>query len=405
MVINIVTSFFSIFIFLFTCNLFLSPKYPIRRILLLNIIFVVLKAFLPIRIEPHLNLVFTIFLFMFIIFIFFNGQILSKITLVLGYLMCSAIFELLTMKILSLFYESMVLVDNFAYLVGVLLSNLFLVLTAYLISQYKIASQLEIPNYSWITLILPITSIIFILSIQDYYIVTEKAILPFVIIGLLLSNYMIIFIYQKILKEITDKNQLSAALIESNNKYERVNALLQQHNVFLHNIRKQSQDMIDLLKQENYQELENYIDHVYSETTTIYNMINSNSEIFDIIINDRLFLIQNNNIHLRVKLESTNFGAFSNNELYKLFSLLIDLGISECLKANNISRNLIVKSKQIGKQTILTTVFPLEENISKNEIYKSMITLLDQYKLEYLLDESSESNNTSFGILFTEGEF
>ena len=56
------------------------------------------------------------------------------------------------------------------------------------------------------------------------------------------------------------------------------------------------------MNRKEYDELSEYIKNVYSDTTNVYNMINSDYEIVDMIINDRLYIIKNNNITLRVKI-------------------------------------------------------------------------------------------------------
>ena len=170
------------------------------------------------------------------------------------------------------------------------------------------------------------------------------------VVGLFLSNCISIFIYYKTVKEIIDKGKLAKTLEETSTKNEYLNKLLQQHNVFLHSIRKQSQDMLAFLDKKEYEGLSEYIKNVYSDTTNVYNMINSDCEIVDMIINDRLYIIKNNDIAVRVKIEDTDF-------------------------------------------------FPLDYV----HMFDSLVSLIEQHHLEYMAEHVPERNQTNITVLFVEG--
>ncbi len=65
--------------------------------------------------------------------------------------------------------KELVLTDNISYLLGIAISNLLLISVFYLASKIKLFRENELPKYSWVMLILPITSILLVLSIDDYY--------------------------------------------------------------------------------------------------------------------------------------------------------------------------------------------------------------------------------------------
>ena len=85
------------------------------------------------------------------------------------YIFISAVFEMFTMKVLSMINKELVLTDNISYLLGIAISNLLLISVFYLASKIKLFRENELPKYSWVMLILPITSILLVLSIDDYY--------------------------------------------------------------------------------------------------------------------------------------------------------------------------------------------------------------------------------------------
>ena len=102
------------------------------------------------------------------------------------YIFISAVFEMFTMKVLSMINKELVLADNISYLLGIAISNLLLISVFYLASKIKLFRENELPKYSWVMLILPITSILLVLSIDDYYFLIGNDSLILVVVGLFL---------------------------------------------------------------------------------------------------------------------------------------------------------------------------------------------------------------------------
>ena len=80
--------------------------------------------------------------------------------------------------------------------------------------------------------------------------------------------------------------------------------------------------MLAFLDKKEYEGLSEYVKNVYSDTTNVYNMINSDCEIVDMIINDRLYIIKNNDIAVRVKIEDTDFFPL---DYVHMFDFLVSL--------------------------------------------------------------------------------
>lgn len=403
MINNFIRGLLSIAVFVYIAHMFFEFKYNHIKLIFASIVAILGKALLPIDTNLHLNLIYSLFTFVILIFLFFKGSLFYKAVFILTYVIGSAVTEMFTMKILSLAFKNLVLTNSIAYWSGIIVSNLLLISISFLAAKYKIYEKNDIPKYSWIILILPITSILLILGIDDYYIITENNSLIFIIIGLFLSNYIIIFIYYKTIKAIINKNKLSKELEESNNRNDYLSKLLKQHTVFLHDIRKQSLDMLALLDKKEYSILNEYIKNVYSETTKIYNMISSNFEIVDILINDRLYIIKNNNINLRIKLECTDFSPLNYMNIETMFNALIDLALSECINSKKEDKTLLIKSKKIGKQCALTASFSSTMQIESNPLYAPLISLLNRFQLEYLVNNLLEIKLVTISILFIGG--
>ena len=190
-------------------------------------------------------------------------------------------------------------------------------------------------------------AVLLIININDYYqSVVNQTFFIFIVIGLLISNLVCIYIYYKTVTTIAKDAELEIQLKKAEIQNESANQILSQHNVFLHDIRNQSIDMMKLLKKGNYTELENYINGIYSDSINIYNMINSNYKIVDVIINDRLYIIKNNSIQLRIQLECTEFPPCNDMEMEMIFKYAIDTGIQACIQSNSDQPSLNIISKK-----------------------------------------------------------
>lgn len=80
--------------------------------------------------------------------------------------------------------------------------------------------------------------------------------------------------------------------------------------------------------------------------------------------------------------------------------MLIDLGISECIKTKKETRILVIKSKRIGEQNILTVSYSSNQPMEENPLSDALVSLMEQYHLEYMIENVLETNQTNITILF-----
>lgn len=309
------------------------------------------------------------------------------------------------MNLLSIFFYDKIISNDFAFILGLIISNLFLLFVMYIFSLYwKTFNLKNVPKISLLLLCFPLTTLIFIYNIKDYV----KAInnlnnFGLFIIGLFASNLICIYIYYNTIITISSKTELEKSFEKMNLEYQSATTLLSQHNLFLHNIRNQSKDMLDLLNQKKYNKLNSYIHDVYSETTNIYNMINSNYKILDLIINDRLYIFQNNNIQIKTKIETTDFGSFDSFEMERLFKNIIDLCIHSCITSKLENPYIYINSKKTNKQTMLVFVFSSTVNMEKNIMEQEEINqFLENNSVFKLVEFDEELKETTLSFLFLE---
>lgn len=381
-------------------------KNRIYQLILYSFILIMLRSLFPIREQLHINLLFAVVIYVSIPTLFFEGSTFSKFFFIIFYSLFSFLCELITMNFFSLFFHDKIISDNFAFILGLILTNLLLIIIMYIYSLYwKTFSIESIPKSSLLILCLPITTLILIVNLNDYIeVITNTNLFGITIIGLLFSNVVCIHIFYKTINTISNEKELKQMLEKTNLEYKTATSLLSQHNVFLHSIRNQSICMLSMLKDREYNKLENYINNIYGDSTNVFNMINTNCKIVDVLINDRIYIIKNNNIVLKTKLEDSDFNALNLIELEKIFKHIIDLAISECINSGLEKSYFYIKSKRIENQVILTFTFNSLSEVFDNKIDEDVKSILANHNSFYLIDYDENNNESSISILFTKGE-
>ena len=306
------------------------------------------------------------------------------------------------MGIFSIFFQDAVLLNNTAFILGLIVTNIVLIVLMYICSLYwKTLKLKNVPRNSWLLLSLPITTVVLILNVNDFVkAIININVLFIIILGLLFSNIACIYIYYKTVITISKEKELIETLDKTKLEYEIASDLLSQHNVFLHDIRNHSKEMLDLLKCEKYDELENYINNVYGESTNTFNMINTNFKILDVLINDRIYIIKTNNILLRTKLESIDFNSINMIDIENIFKFFVDLGINECIKSNLEQPYLYIKSKQIKEQTIVIFKFSSKSNDIEERVNQEINFTLEKHNTYYLVENNNDDSEVNITIVF-----
>lgn len=403
MIDNIASGIVCIFALSLCCSfLFEFKKTKTKTFIIFSCVAIFLRALLPLKEIAQFNLLASTFLYTFIPLYFFNGRGKSKILFILVYYMGSLLCEIFTMNIFAIFFEDMILQNSVAFYLGLFTTNIMLIPIMYIFSLYYKTFRLNsVPSYSWVLLFLPFATILILWNIKDYIeSVISVPLFGITTLGLLLANISCIYIYYKTVTTISNEKELQQELEKKNLEYEAATNLLSQHNIFLHSIRNQSTEMMKLLEEKEYKKLEEYIQDVYADSTNVYNMINSNYEIADMIINDRIYIIKNNDIQLRIKLESTDFKPCSINEMEKIFKSLVDLGIHECIHSNASKPFLNIKSKQIENQIILTFMFS-STGIDDKAIDQEVVDIFNKHDIYFLIDNNEDLQESSISILFS----
>ena len=145
---NLISSIVCIIIYTLCCRLFFHFKEKQNHILFLVtlLLLMLIKTLAPIRESLHLNFILSFGTYIIILY-FFKNTLAYKAFFFLTYLICSSLCEFFTMRIFSLFFFENVVSNDLAYILGIIVTNLFLLFFLYIHLHFSYIS-LHFLDYS-----------------------------------------------------------------------------------------------------------------------------------------------------------------------------------------------------------------------------------------------------------------
>lgn len=285
-----------------------------------------------------------------------------------------------------------------------IMSNLltFIILLVY-IKISKLFIKASLPGFTWMIFLLPLSSFILLFKIRDFnlYIMKNDVVLFISIIGIFISNFVVLYIFYKVISAFDDKQKLERSNARErliNQKYE----LMEQHYHvnfnFLHDLLNECNEIRILIDHEEYNKAANKLESLYNHTYIKFNAIFSNSLILNYLLVDRLEVLNSHNINFKSVIEYNDFQFLSLSEQELLFSMLIDHAIKE---SENISdtRTLIVKTKKLDFQIIVQVIFS-SNCADESEIKLKLDTFLQKHEALYSEYYDLEKHIKSIMIVF-----
>lgn len=339
---------------------FSSKKFHFTSIIIFVLVLTLINGVDKVTIKN--TLILTIGYFLFLILNYKSS--LVKITIVLvAYIIFYAVGEIIIASLLNtltglnsfssrsslLFTTAIILVGALTYLLSKLLIKII-----------KFSYWKKLPKYTYLITILPITTMLLILNINDYfYLLRKNLILILILIGLLISNIIIIFIFLKTINYLEIKNELT--IIKEQKRYTelRYQILDQQFKTnytFMHDTIR-SLIKIENLIDRDTEEFKDELSKLNTKMIRGLNIVNSNSSVISPIINFRLKDMLKSNIDFKSVIEYTDFYFIDIYDLRCMFDILLDYGIIQCNNTNNEEKIMILKTKQLEKQIVIQLLY------------------------------------------------
>lgn len=403
----VISNFFYLGIFFVACKKELATKHNnVLQWIGVLISSVIISAF---NIKgPSLVSAF-VFLLIFIIsgHIFFKASVVKMMVLSVVYFVITMVSELLSSFVVDLIFDLDAQSELYIHKYSIAL--FISILLCFLLSNELVSfvcNQFEddyIPKYVYLVFVLPILTIVLFGNVKDYFsLFNDYKIYVFVLFGLLISNFITIYIFLLSIKSIKWKQKLEISEKEKellNDKIDLINHDYDNSFIFLHDLLHRCNRLNALVVKNNVKELDKEIQNLYKNCFQKYNMLISNSNALSKVIYLYSSDMIENNITFRSTMEDVEYFNIDNNELISLLSRLLDFAIESCKRVQN-ERVIVLSSKRVGGSKIMQIKF----SSSKNDLdclHETKIKqIFEKYKVKYDYSFDEEQELVSLIMLF-----
>ncbi len=358
--------------FLVLLNLFLLLRKTLKfRYVLKKTIIIFIFAFVILYLVniTGLSLIKTIFLliiYLILIILLSQESFLKKVLVFFFFCLFSFISEIVSANIMNLLtgLSDIIGLLTLDIVLAVILSNFILFLLCHiLIKLYNLYDIANLPKFSWIILVLPCTTLLLILNIDDYfYLFRYNILLALTILGLIASNFITIFIFYRNLSSLNLKNELVVSKINEKH-YKKLITLLNNHYThnftFTHDILKKTISLKNDFDRQIYSSSSIKLNELVEISFKQFNMIFSNSSIVNSLLNENIDLLKKFNISFTSTIEFNDFAFLTDFDEYRLFNSLMQLSIEATIKNVNNKKDIILKTKKFNQQILIKIIYPI----------------------------------------------
>lgn len=321
------------------------------------------------------SIAFVIFIiFLIYVFIQFKENFKKKLFVIFSYYILTIISEIGCMLIMNALIglDKSTSIKSFAYIFSLFVSNvvMFLLIKLY-VKVVKNHYFDYFPKYSLLIFILPFVTIVLFMIIPDIYQATEqnKAFL-FVIIGLVISNIVLMITFLYAIKSYRLQNELELQAFKdkySSTKFALLDYQYKTSFEYLHSILDHCQKLSILLNENKINELGSELNTLTETTFKSFNNIYTNSLIMNTLINSRIHIINENDIKILSTLEYNDFTFIDFCDQIDIFSNILDFAIESTIECKT-QKDILIKSKLKGKQIIIQYIFGCLEDKDTTDI-------------------------------------
>lgn len=350
-----------------------------------------------------------VFLLIFMIsgHIFFESSVAKMMIISVVYFAVTMVSELLSSFVVDLIFDLDAQSELYIYEYSIaLFISLFL---CFLLSNELISfvcNQFEdayIPKYVYLVFVLPILTIVLFGNIKDYFsLFNDYKIYVFVLFGLLISNFITIYILLLSLKSIKWKQKLEISEKEKELLNEKIDLISHNYDnsfIFLHDLLHRCNRLNALVVKNDVKELNKEIQDLYKNCFQKYNMLISNSNALSKVIYLYSSDMIENNIAFRSTMEDVECFNIDNNGLISLLSILLDFALESCKQVKN-ERVIVLSSKKVGGNKIMQINFSSSKNYLDCLHETKIQRIFEKYKVKYDCSFDEERKLVSLIMLF-----
>lgn len=337
-------------------------------------------------------------LFLSVVYVFlqFDAEWTRKILTVVIFYLINLFSEFVVVLLMHRFVglNNLTNINSIEYIVSLILTNVVSLIIIFAFSKFKNKiDKLSLPVYTWTIVILPIVTLIFMLTIPDIYNTIEQSkIIIFVIFGMLFSNVILIVVFLRAVQSMNLKKELELIKYKekySSTKYELLDNQYKNSFDFLHNILNEFQKLSVLMNDKEYEKANVTIEELTKNTFNSFNNIFSNSLILNTIISTKTDILNKNNIKVSTVIEYNDLTFIDFCDQIDLLGNLLDYAINNTIESKE-HETIIIKTKLRGEQILIQYKFVYKDVCDKEAIINMIKPTLTKYHAEITVKELNE---------------
>lgn len=378
----IISNIISFILISYIANSFLTLKYSKNKSIIILLLSTTIICITNYNGASPLKSIILLAIYFIYIFVQYNGRTIQKVMTIIPYFLIQILSEILVAFCLNniLFIKITRDISSRGFIFGTIFS--YAILTLFVFIYVKILKYIKyeyLPKYTWLAFILPIITIILLVTMGDYFdLLHTNPQTLITIVGLAISNIILFIIFISAINSTNMKHKLQIA----KQKEELINSkldLLSQHYdynfKFLHNLLHTCSQLNSLFKDSNYVEAINVLNKLSDTAFKEFNAIYSNSYILNYVINNNLTKIIDYNIDIKTVIEHSDFNNLDYYTQLILFEYLINLSIDSCIQVDTSDKIIIIKSVNTANKIILK-LFYSTSSINQFDIEKNINEIL-----------------------------
>ena len=361
-------------------NEMLKLKYKNRIHVIAGVVLGV--AILTSRSYPSLQLYGTFIMISYYFLFVFNlylGTVIQKVLTIFVFVAIASISEVLASNILNLIFDLQSTdLNTFLYTFALVFSNCLTLAMLGIISKYiQLNSKMKLPKTTWLVFALPLTTFLFVISLNEFFEAFRNNVLVApIILGLLIANFVTIYIFFQTIKTIELKNEIKGMQV----KYDTINSLYQNNFDFMHDTIWELNNIYKNIEEKKYEVLSDQLEGLSNNILEKFNVINTNSTIISSCLNYRLGDVTKYNIKVKTDILFNNFSFLSIQTQNELFATLINNAVDSCINTNFDKKNILIKTSLLDSSIMIKCIYSFtkefdDENIKAiNKIRKLLLT-------------------------------
>ena len=216
------------------------------------------------------------------------------------------------------------------------------------------------------------------------------------IVGILVSNYMVLYILYKIVMFEDNQAQLQLSKQREDQLEIKYNSMKQHYESqfnFIHHLLHQCSSIQEAMNMEDYKRAKKQLDEVSNEIFNEFNILYSNAEVLNYILSEHMDQIKQYDICIRTSISYDDFSFLTLDVQMALFESLLAHAI-QFQKVQTDPHYIGIKTKKVHHQILMQCIYGGEKDVEHEEIVNQMKTLLAQHHafVQFVYDEDLHLN-------------